>query len=241
MNMHRSFLSLVLILSISLSIIGCGESAPEGVTQEPSSEVENNIDDSEKEVPVQDEIENGEETAQIQEETSVSESEIESEESVTDYSDNSVQETESYGSGDFQDYWMGDDYFDIEGYLRDNGAERIYGTNGDMSPNPAEENITIYVGEFYNQKWEVFIICDAGLTLGHVYVDEEGWLKKNPHYMLSCPPDELGDKVKVDNKGTTANYGVLVEMDTVVQYMKANPDSDDPLSGSGLRYTNNPI
>ncbi len=228
MSTHRRFLSLVLILSISLSIIGCGESAPGGVTQEPSSEVENNIDDSEKEVPVQDEIENGDETAQIQEETkikeetSVSESEIEPEEYEPDYSDNSAQETESYGSGNFQDYWMGDDYFDLEGYLHDIGCDDYYGTaiSEDYALVRAKEGekplmyIALYKG------WEIGI-CQ----MTYCTVDKHG-----KSYRIYADTNLEAHIITVNNYGTTTTEGVLQALCLTIDAINADQNNENPFT-----------
>ena len=84
-------------------------------------------------------------------------------------------------------------------------------------------------------------MAESGVTIGHAYCDADGRLRKDPHYIVTCQPSELGDMVTVDDKGTTMRMGIINLMDTVVQYMKANRDSNDPLNGSGINYTSQPL
>ena len=150
-------------------------------------------------------------------------------------------EPESYGSGNFQDYWEGDDYFDLVGYLKDNGADKVYATSKYSYPVEDNSNIDLYVASFYNEQWEVTIMTDAGITLGHAYCDDSGKLCKDPHYIISCPTNELGQSIRIDSAGTTTGSGIISILDTVIQCMKNNRDSNNPLENSNLQYISQPL
>jgi hypothetical protein len=59
---------------------------------------------------------------------------------------------EPHGSGNFQDYWQGESYFDLEGYLYSQGAERV---TYDASKNDK----TVRNGFFgeYSNNWAVYV------------------------------------------------------------------------------------
>ena len=157
------------------------------------------------------------------------------------YEDNTGHEPDGYSTGNYQDYWKSTSYFDIVEYLKANGAEDVYTTNANSYPMKDDSNINLYVASFYGEQWEITVMAESGVTIGHVYCDNDGRLRKNPHYIISCPPEKLGEVVTVDENGTTMRMGVINLVDSVVQYMKLNHDSDDPLNGSGLNYTSQPL
>ena len=67
--------------------------------------------------------------------------------------DNSGHEPDSYKSGNFQDYWEGDSYFDIEGFAMDNGCDRVFWYDADgnkcdkSSANACE--VVFFYGDWY--------------------------------------------------------------------------------------------
>jgi len=67
--------------------------------------------------------------------------------------DNSGHEPESYRSGNFQDYWEGEDYFDIEGFAMDNGCDCVLWADDNGQTDKASANRVIL---FYGD-WEIYV------------------------------------------------------------------------------------
>ena len=67
--------------------------------------------------------------------------------------DNSGHEPESYRSGNFQDYWEGEDYFDIEGFAMDNGCDRVFWYDADGNKcdksSASASTVTFFYGDWY--------------------------------------------------------------------------------------------
>ena len=226
MRKLNSFFAIILsVLVIATVITGCGHKSNDMASSQAS-------EDYHGEGEIQGRIKSDEEIAVLNEESAPTNEE-------PTY-DNMSHETESYGSGNLQDYWQSDSYFDLAGYLKANGAENVYGTDGE-SYNKTDSNIKAFIATFYGNQWEIAIMCNTGVILSHSYIDGDSMLRKNPQYIIPCSPDDFGGSVIVDKQGTTARIGVINLMDTVMQYMKANPNSDDPLKGSGMFYFNQPL
>ena len=232
----RNFAKIFILVILATVLTACGSS-------KPKDESDNNYVESKSEGNGQGVIKSDEELAALEEEGKQYE-----EASSTEPEDNpanvdmSAYEPESYGSGNFQDYWQGDDYFDLVGYLKDNGADIVYATNDQSYPVEDSTDINMYVASFYGEQWEITIMSDAGVTIGHAYCDTDGRLRKDPHYIVYCSsPGDLGGNITVDKNGTIFRSGVLTIMDSVVQYMNANRNSNDPLNGSGLNYASQPL
>ena len=219
------FLALIIALGM---LTGCGSSLPDAKSDPDihyvgEGETEGGIKSDAELANITQEAENGSTTEE------------------PTYEDNTGHEPDGYSTGNYQDYWKSTSYFDIVEYLKANGAEDVYATNANSYPMKDDSNINLYVASFYGEQWEITVMAESGVTIGHVYCDDDGRLRKNPHYIISCPPEKLGEVVTVDENGTTMRMGVINLVDSVVQYMKLNHDSDDPLNGSGLNYTSQPL
>ena len=72
--------------------------------------------------------------------------------------DNSGHEPDSYKSGNFQDYWEGEDYFDIEGFARDNGCDYVawLDTDGNECDKASAFRVTLFYGD-----WQIAVYEDS--------------------------------------------------------------------------------
>lgn len=222
-----SFLIFIMILSMT----ACGKSQN---TQAPGT------DNYQGEDQVQGGIKSEDETAKLQEEESADTSDTQpSTENTTEQPAESDDTSTTSGTGNPDDYWNGN-YFDIEGYLRDNGADSVYGTDGE-SLFETDSNIHNYVATFYNKKWHI-IVNETTITLAHVFYDENNGGRQtfDPSYTPLYDIGEAGELITVNSEGLQVREKALEQLFIIVDCIKADQNSNDPLSSSGLQYSNSP-
>ena len=70
--------------------------------------------------------------------------------------DNSGHEPDSYRSGNFQDYWEGEDYFDIVGFAEANGCTKIFWYDADNNKCDITSSSINRIAFFYGD-WHIFV------------------------------------------------------------------------------------
>ncbi len=147
---------------------------------------------------------------------------------------------DGYSTGNFQDFWESNSYFDIVSYLKANGADNVYATNLNSYPVEDNNDINVYVASFYNNQWEIMFTTGGSIQLGHASCDETGLLRHDPNYLISSEPWNEQD-ITIDKYGTTTDLGYLSKLNLVLDYLKINHNSADPLKGSGINYVSQPL
>lgn len=228
--MSKKLFAFALITIVTMSTLtACGNAA--ATTSAPAAEAV----ESEGEGPVQGGIKSDEEIAALQAEEAQYADEAPAEESTTEYAeniDNTGHEPEAYGSGNFQDYWQGENYFDLEGYLKANGCDYLAPTNGE-DHKKVENGAKAYFTYFNNNTWEIYIYPSSGCTLIYQIPDETNHLQGYIVY------DELAlDQVMVtvNDQGTQISKGIIVVLDTIVSALKQYPNDLDPMQYFDIRY-----
>jgi hypothetical protein len=225
----KKYFAFFLALIIALGMLtGCGSSLPDAKSDPDihyvgEGETEGGIKSDAELANITQEAENGSTTEE------------------PTYEDNTGHEPDGYSTGNFQDYWESTNYFDIVAYLKANGADNVYATNKYSYPVEDESNIDLYVATFYNEQWEITFMTGGGLTLGHAYCDENGLLHKDPHYIIPATSNDTTEMIVIDKNGTTTSMQNLNVLDSVIQYLKTNHDTNDPLNGSGINYMSQPL
>ena len=224
----KRIMSVVLSFSMLMSLAACGKSNDTKVTAS-----ENQSEDQ-----VQEDIKSDNETATQQEEESNGSSDAQPE-ITTELPGDSIDTPVAGGSGNPDDYWNGS-YFDIVNYLRDSGADDVFGTDG-TSLVATDSNIEVYVATFYNNKWHI-LVNDGSVTLAHVFYDENNGGRQtfDPCYTPLYDLEEVGDLVTVNAEGLQIREKILEQLFIIVECIKADKNSNDPLSSSGLQYSNFP-
>lgn len=156
------------------------------------------------------------------------------------FEDNTGHEPESYGSGNPQDYWQSDSYFDLVGYLYANGADNVYMV--DRNGQKTESDPLCYMAFFNGCTWRIQIGLDTGNMLWYF---KGGTTGTNPAYAVT-PTDvermnspEKHTMITVDKIGTTVPDYNIETLAVIVEAIKANPDSIDPLNGYDSIYYSN--
>ena len=211
-NTNRFFASFLIAIFVISTITGCGNSG--GAAPAATANFEG-------EGTVQGEIKTDEEIAAFQEEEQQNTT-TENAENI----DNTGHEPEAYGSGNFQDYWQGNDYFDLEGYLHDIGCDDYYGTKtGSSARLEAGETPEGYLAYYGGRKWVLLIHPYYTCTLISV-VDGRKW---DSQFYVIANPDLENHKVTVNKDGTVITEGVLQLLDTIVNAINEHPGDTNPL------------
>lgn len=235
---RNRFFCYIVACTLVLSLTGCGSATPAAPAQVSSGEVEE-VKSFEGEGPVQGGIKSDEEIAALQKEEQQYASEAASEEEPAEFVDNTGHEPDSYGSGNFQDYWQGDDYFDIVAYAKANGCNQI--SYLDASGSPVKDEYTAGFYTFYFGDW---MIQPYGNGCNLTYLgntDADGYSTCSPEYNIL--PESLDEQANSPSISVSKNNDVTIPLleitffDTVVNALKANSSSQDPLSETNLNYT----
>jgi hypothetical protein len=141
-----------------------------------------------------------------------------------EYVDNTGNEPDAYGTGNFQDYWEGDDYFDIEAYALANGCSHVNWADANLDY--CTKDVAVHCRSLTFGKWE--IAATAGWTVQRfdgtasytVLLDD---VKTHPISVSKSNPSTL----------SLEQLQLLV---TILECLNNNPDSMDPLNGSSLNY-----
>lgn len=238
----RYFSIFLAVILMSTMLAGCGSKDAAATTESaPNSSSQTEY---EGEGQTQGGIKSDEEIAALQEEESSYEEEAETE--YAENVDNTGHEPESYGSGNFQDYWQGEDYFDLAGYLKDNGAIDAYPSDFhyEKVDGPAE----LYVSYTKDYAWRLVIYTSnnsGGIFLSWFNYMQAPYDKDGPTYMVVPKESErtmVGNfkEITVDTHGNTMADYTLENLAIIIQALQENQDSKDPLANYTdlLTYSN---
>ena len=222
--MTKRFFVILIASLVVTSMTACGNNAAATSTSAP--ETTEQYVESQGEGPVQGGIKSDEEIAALQAE----EAEYASEETTdtTEYAenvDNTGHEPEAYGSGNFQDYWQSDSYFDLEGYVKANGCT-INGIDSNGNFTNDNSQITRYMIT-YSNKWEIWP------SIGCMVRTLDG----TTSYLVK---DSSVDQPMISvskNNSAVLSLETVQNIDTIIQCISSNPDSTDPFNGSSLHYS----
>lgn len=230
MKLHK-YISVILVFAMILTLTACGKTTTETTSTDYHGEGQ-----------VQGGIKSDEEIAALQEEERAGTTDAQ-QPTTEDGTENNQQSDDSdatpatSGTGNAEDYWDGS-YFNIISYLNDNGADDAYWT--DIALDRTDSDIHACVATFYNKKWHI-IVYDNAIVLTHIFFNSEGVQTFDPWYNILYDPEECGNLVVINNNtGFQTREKTLETLFTVVECIQANPNSDDPLSSSGLMYSNSP-
>ena len=148
------------------------------------------------------------------------------------YEDNTGHEPDGYSTGNFQDYWQGDDYFDIVAFAEANGCERVRYLLDDGTPVKDESEAHFYCFYFHNKKWMV------QPTLGCLLVELDNDFNRVSEFnVIYESSDDRGTMVSVSNKNNATLSSKTIEaFVAVVNAMNANPNSSNPLADNGIEH-----
>ena len=219
---NRRFFLLLITMFLSTILVACGsKDSTRSDTSEPTYE------NFEGEGEIQGGIKSDEEIAALAEEEA-SYNNIDTTEENPANVEMDGHEPETYGSGNFQDYWRGNDNFDLVGYLNDNGYEWVEPHTFFGFPDALKEG---EVADFYEcrnddvHKWRLIVEKECGIQVNHKGFDIMYYVHTNKDH-----------QVVVDNTGMTISEDEIIALNTIIEALKVNADSSDPLNGTGLNY-----
>ncbi|MBO4415635.1 MAG: hypothetical protein J5824_06610 [Lachnospiraceae bacterium] len=155
------------------------------------------------------------------------------------YEDNTGHEPDAYGTGNFQDYWEGEDYFDIVGFAKANGCKSVfyYTASGDV--NFEDESVAVQYSFGYPGPW----IITPGVESCTV---EYGKNNNTPSFTVyaygigESVPESMQARVAISkNNNATLSINTIQFFATILDVLSRNYDSSDPFQGTGLNYVQN--
>ena len=132
-----------------------------------------------------------------------------------------------------ENFWQGDDYFDLENFLYMNGATKVLkgGFDSDYDFEERDHDITMYKAYFSNPYWIVTIQTVGSGSIEYRY---DGYLLNGEpvlspvHTTTTLIPIEKQTAIRVNDQGTTLSDATIQILDKTTSLMKEHPDDDDP-------------
>jgi hypothetical protein len=228
MKLHRH-ISVILVFAMILTLTACGKSS--GASSTSSS-------DYYGEGQVQGGIKSDGEIAALQEEEragttdaqqSASEDEIENNQQSGD-----SDATPATSEIDAQNYWEGDDYFDIVRCAEDNNCVAVWYC--DSQGNAIQNNNSTAIGHyFFFSDWMVSV---TGSTIELIYTrakDENGHNLNKPEYLIVVPNSTDLIPVSRENSAVASREAIDAFI-VILNAINSKPGDQDPLNGTGLNY-----
>ncbi len=159
--------------------------------------------------------------------------------SVAQTNETEANEIQPKGTGNFQDYWINDAYFDFCSYMKDNGY--WYGTAnlyGDLVDEDAED-VEFYYCYDNDYMWEI-TYCGNMMQVRYMGGDQDNPVKE-PVYMayVNDPvhdPHGYENTIQINKQGQMVDKRSLIGLDIIVQTLHNDPYDMDPISHTELIY-----
>lgn len=215
----RFFVCFFITIFVMTTVTACGGNTSVAI---PATEetVDQNAVDYQGEGQVQGGIKSDDEIAALQEE----EQQYIDDSTTTEYESNEGHEPDSFGSGNFQDYWQGEAYFDLVSYMKDNGynVRPVNIITGDR----IQDGETAGAYECYkaDEKW-ILLIGNVNTQVNQYSFEHK--------YMVVANDDR---RIAIDNTGMTMSMDAIVTLDVIIQTVAAHVDEEDPLQYAQLNY-----
>lgn len=143
---------------------------------------------------------------------------------------NEGHEPDRYGTGNFQDYWEGDDFFDLESYAKANGCEKVvFKTYDDLK----ETDGTIFnVCYLFFKGWRLTLYDSTAISVHRP--DKLCFNIKNLDLM-----EQEYIAIKISKKNDfTLDLRTIDNLNIIFPYLQqCTDDTSDPFIDSGLFYT----
>ena len=137
--------------------------------------------------------------------------------------DNSGHEPDSYKSGNFQDYWEGEDYFDIVGFAEANGATYTMWCTGDgKAADASQANACKF---FFKDKWKVIVNVDF------IIIEQDG---SDASFLVVYEQNSSESISVCKENNVICSENVIQAFNTIVECLKTSSDKANPFEGSGL-------
>ena len=143
---------------------------------------------------------------------------------------NEGHKPDRYGTGNFQDYWEGDDFFDLESYAKANGCEKVvFKTYDDLK----ETDGTIFnVCYLFFKGWRLTLYDSTAISVHRP--DKLCFDIKNLDLM-----EQEYIAIKISKKNDfTLDLRTIDNLNIIFPYLQqCTDDKSDPFIDSGLFYT----
>lgn len=225
----KKIMSIILVFVMMLSLVACGKSHN---TQVSGSE------DFHGEGQIQGEIKSDDEIAALQEEeragtTDAQQSTTEARTENNQQSDDS-DTTPATSEIDVQNYWEGDDNFDLIGYLTDNGYKGFNAYNSKYEPiRDNNQAVSLYDCYCENFVWRI--------DFSYNYIRVR-YIGGNPNNSVDSPtydvyPGSSNDgTITVDDRGTTMSDKTLETLLAIVDNIKSDNSNNNPIRNIDVNY-----
>lgn len=213
----------VLLLFTSLTACSKNTSVPDS-TESVHNEVNNNTkDESNSDIKPQNEVAGSDQSAS--DTTGKNEND-------DNTNDNNVA---TGGSGKIEDYWEGDSYFDLVSFSMDNGCKSVWYIDKNAVVNFKNESVAVQYEFGYPGPW----IIRPGISNCYILYGKDN---NTPEYMVlvnnigEAPPEFVPVSVSKKNDAKLSPESIRLFAE-ILKCLEKNKESMDPLSDSGLNYT----
>ena len=124
-----------------------------------------------------------------------------------------------------EDYWEGDDFFDIASFAEANGSVYTYWCDGEG--NPADKNHATACTFYFSNAWRVTIYNDFLTVINNDTMT---------NYLIVYEKSSNGYISVCKDNSIVCSKDVIQAFNTVVECLKTSSDKDNPFEGSGLPY-----
>ncbi len=219
----RFFVCFFIAIFVMTTVTACGGNTSVAI---PATEetVDQNAVDYQGEGQVQGGIKSDEEIAALQEE----EQQYIDDSTTTEYESNEGYEPDTYIGA--ENFWQGEDYFDLENYLYMNGAAWVKKGYYDSSTGKFIESDTevyYYRAQFNDTYWMVTIGPLVEFEYFGYKVNDEAWF--GPYYTaFQSTPIENQRSITVNSVGTSYTDTMIETLDDMMKATKEYKDSENP-------------
>lgn len=149
------------------------------------------------------------------------------------YEDNTGHEPDAYGTGNFQDYWEGEDYFDLIGFLTAHGYKGFNAYDGYYNHiKDDSQPVSIYGCYSENFVWRIDI-SHGYMKVCYIGGDPSNPVKE-PSYDVY--PNQNGETVIIDNRKSTVDMNTIVLLASIVENIDMDSSNMDPMRDTGASY-----
>ena len=224
MRLHKIF-SVFLIFVMIFALTACGKNDTTDAT---------NFQQYHGEGQTQGGIKSDEEISALQEEERNGTAETTTEDGNNDQPSSSEGTPATSETGNADSYWQGNDYFDLIGYLTDNGYKGFNAYDSNYDHVDDNQPVSIYGCYSADFTWRL----DIGQ--GFISVRYIGGSPSNPVDTPSYTgyTSEAGDQmIQIDNRGTQFTSKTLDTVFIIVQNIAADSSNMDPMRDTGINYS----
>ena len=235
----NSFVMFFMIMLFATVLTACGsktDNNPSNATTDSSFDAnERGEDEFPGKIKSEEELAALEEEARQYEEQGT-EANSEPEENPANVDMETPTAASTYISAD--NFWQGDDYFDLEEFLYMNGAMYVKKGEWETDASSFKEKdgvASVYKAQYAHPNWMVYVAPPTTIWFEYMGYRIDGEIVFFPQYLATqLKPVEEQRKITINEYGVQMSDTAIQTLDHMFYLMKTYPDSDDPFQYNEL-------